>query len=41
MQRAIDYAIKVRVRPDRMGVMKDVKHSMNPFDELAVEEAVK
>ncbi|WAR05431.1 ETFB-like protein, partial [Mya arenaria] len=33
---------KVRVKPDKMGVVTDgVKHSMNPFDEIAVEEAVR
>jgi electron transfer flavoprotein beta subunit len=30
-----------RVRPDKLGVVTEgVKHSMNPFDEIAVEEAV-
>ena len=30
-----------RVRPDKLGVVTDgVKHSMNPFDEIAVEEAL-
>jgi len=41
-KRVIDYAVKIRVRPDAMGVVTDgVKHSMNPFDEIAVEEAVR
>lgn len=41
-KRVIDYAVKVRVRPDKKGVVTDgVKHSMNPFDEIAVEEAVR
>lgn len=41
-KRVIDYAVKVRVRPDKMGVLTEgVKHSMNPFDEIAVEEAVR
>lgn len=41
-KRVIDYAVKVRVRPDKMGVVKqNVKHSLNPFDEIAVEEAVR
>jgi len=32
----------VRVKPDKTGVVTDgVKHSMNPFDEIAVEEAVR
>ena len=60
-KRVIDYAVKIRVRPDNLGVRKPfksesgsssiyfqidqvvtegVKHSMNPFDEIAVEEAV-
>ena len=34
--------MQVRVKPDKMGVVTDgVKHSMNPFDEIAVEEAVR
>lgn len=42
VKRVIDYAVKVRVKPDKSGVVKDnVKHSMNPFDEIAVEEAVR
>lgn len=33
---------QVRVRPDKMGVLTEgVKHSMNPFDEIAIEEAVR
>jgi len=41
-KRVIDYAVRVRVRPDKLGVVTDgVKHSMNPFDEIAVEEAVR
>jgi len=41
-KRVIDYAVKIRVRPDALGVVTDgVKHSMNPFDEIAVEEAVR
>ncbi|XP_042629166.1 electron transfer flavoprotein subunit beta-like [Cyprinus carpio] len=42
VKRVIDYAVKIRVKPDRTGVVTDgVKHSMNPFCEIAVEEAVK
>ncbi|XP_048882791.1 electron transfer flavoprotein subunit beta [Brienomyrus brachyistius] len=42
VKRVIDYAVKVRVKPDNTGVVTDgVKHSMNPFCEIAVEEAVK
>lgn len=34
--------MKIRVKPDRTGVVTDgVKHSMNPFCEIAVEEAVR
>lgn len=40
-KRVIDYAVKIRVKPDHTGVVTDgVKHSMNPFDEIAVEEAI-
>ncbi|CAB4061472.1 fixA [Lepeophtheirus salmonis] len=42
VKRVIDYAVKIRIRPDGKGVVTDgVKHSMNPFDEIAVEEAVR
>lgn len=41
VKRCLDYAIKVRVNPDKTGVMLNEKHSMNPFDEIAVEEALK
>uniref|UniRef100_U5EYT1 Electron transfer flavoprotein subunit beta n=1 Tax=Corethrella appendiculata TaxID=1370023 RepID=U5EYT1_9DIPT len=42
VKRVIDYAVKIRVKPDKTGVVTDgIKHSMNPFDEIAVEEAVK
>jgi len=41
-KRVIDFAVKVRVKPDRTGVVTEgVKHSMNPFDEIAVEEAMR
>ncbi|EEC15985.1 electron transfer flavoprotein subunit beta [Ixodes scapularis] len=41
-KRVIDYAVKIRVKPDKTGVVTDgVKHSLNPFDEIAVEEAVR
>lgn len=41
-KRVIDYAVKIRVKPDKSGVVTDgVKHSMNPFDEIAVEEAIR
>ena len=42
VKRVIDYNVKIRVKADRTGVEKEnVKMSMNPFDEIAVEEAVK
>jgi electron transfer flavoprotein alpha/beta subunit len=42
VKRVIDYSVKVRVKPDFSGVVKqNIKHSMNPFDEIAMEEAVK
>lgn len=42
VKRVIDYAVKIRVKPDKKGVITDgVKHAMNPFDEIAVEEAVR
>jgi electron transfer flavoprotein beta subunit len=42
VKRVIDYNVKVRVKPDGSGVdMANVKMSMNPFDEIAVEEAVR
>ena len=41
-KRAIDYAVKIRVKPDGSGVeTSGVKHSMNPFDEIAVEAALR
>src|SRR6476659_1507144 len=42
IKRVVDYNVKVRVRPDGSGVdTANVKMSMNPFDEIAVEEAVR
>ncbi len=42
VKRVIDYNVKVRVKPDQSGVdLANVKMSMNPFDEIAVEEAVR
>ena len=41
VKRCLDYAIKVRVNPTQTGVMLNEKMSMNPFDEIAVEEALK
>ncbi|EST06455.1 Electron transfer flavoprotein, alpha/beta-subunit, N-terminal [Kalmanozyma brasiliensis GHG001] len=41
VKRTIDYAVKIRVASDGKGVDQNVKFSMNPFDEIAVEEAVR
>ncbi|HEX7952277.1 MAG TPA: electron transfer flavoprotein subunit beta/FixA family protein, partial [Burkholderiales bacterium] len=42
VKRVVDYNVKVRVRPDGSGVeTANVKMSMNPFDEIAVEEAMR
>jgi electron transfer flavoprotein beta subunit len=41
-KRVVDYNVKVRVKPDGSGVdTSNIKMSMNPFDEIAVEEAVR
>ncbi|KAI5989013.1 hypothetical protein EDD15DRAFT_1329227 [Pisolithus albus] len=41
VKRAVDFAVKIRVNPEQTGIDLNVKHSMNPFDEIAVEEAVR
>merc|ERR1711907_548927 len=42
VKRVIDYAVKIRVKPDKMGVeTANVKMSMNPFCEIAMEQAVR
>jgi len=42
LKRVIDYNVRVRVRPDGSGVVTDgVKLSANPFDEIALEEAIR
>ena len=42
VKRVIDYNVKIRVKSDKTGVeTANVKMSMNPFDEIAVEEAVR
>ncbi|MDR6382553.1 electron transfer flavoprotein subunit beta/FixA family protein [Paraburkholderia caribensis] len=42
VKRVVDYNVKVRVKSDNTGVdVANVKMSMNPFDEIAVEEAVR
>ncbi|MFT8716178.1 electron transfer flavoprotein subunit beta/FixA family protein [Gluconobacter potus] len=42
VKRVVDYNVRIRVRPDGSGVdLANVKMSMNPFDEIAVEEAIR
>jgi electron transfer flavoprotein beta subunit len=42
VKRVVDYNVKIRVKSDKSGVeTTNVKFSMNPFDEIAVEEAVR
>jgi len=42
VKRVVDYNVKIRVKADQSGVeLANVKMSMNPFDEIAIEEAVK
>jgi electron transfer flavoprotein beta subunit len=42
VKRVVDYNVKVRVKPDGSGIdLANVKMSMNPFDEIAVEEALR
>lgn len=42
VKRVVDYNIKIRVKPDSSGVdLSHVKMSMNPFDEIAIEEAIR
>lgn len=42
VKRVVDYAVKIRVKSDGSGVeLQNIKMSMNPFDEIAVEEAVR
>lgn len=42
VKRVVDYNVRIQVRPDGSGVMLDgVKMSMNPFDEIALEEAIR
>ena len=42
IKRVVDYNVKIRVKADKSGVeLANVKMSMNPFDEIAVEEAVR
>jgi electron transfer flavoprotein beta subunit len=42
VKRVVDFTVKVRVKPDGSGVdLENIKMSMNPFDEIAVEEALR
>ena len=42
VKRVVDYNVKIRVKPDGTGVdLANVKMSMNPFDEISVEEAIR
>ncbi|MBA2126300.1 electron transfer flavoprotein subunit beta [Hyphomicrobium methylovorum] len=42
VKRVVDYNVKIRVKPDGTGIdLANVKMSMNPFDEIAIEEAVR
>ena len=42
VKRVVDFNVKVRVKPDGSGVeLSNVKMAMNPFDEIAVEEALR
>ena len=42
VKRVVDYNVKIRVKADKTGVeTANVKMSMNPFDEIAVEEALR
>ena len=42
VKRVIDYNVKVRVKSDGSGIdLSNIKMSMNPFDEIALEEAIR
>ena len=42
VKRVVDYNVRVRVKPDNTGVVTEgVKMSINPFDEIALEEALR
>ncbi|MGN8157046.1 electron transfer flavoprotein subunit beta/FixA family protein [Salinisphaera sp. SWV1] len=42
VKRAIDYNVRIQIKSDGSGVVTDgVKHSMNPFDEIALEQAIR
>ena len=42
VKRVVDYNVKIRIKADQSGVeTQNVKMSMNPFDEIGVEEAIR
>lgn len=42
IKRVVDFNVKIRVKADQTGVdLANVKMSMNPFDEIGVEEAIR
>ena len=42
VKRVVDYNVKVRVKADQSGVeLANIKMSMNPFDEISIEEAIR
>lgn len=42
IKRVVDYHVRVRIKPDGSGIVTDgVKHGINPFDEIALEEALR
>ena len=42
LKRVVDYNVRIRVKPDKSGVVTEgVKMSINPFDEIALEEALR
>src|SRR4029078_3372718 len=42
IKRVVDYTVQIRIKPDESGIeTANVKMSMNPFDEIAVEAAVR
>jgi electron transfer flavoprotein beta subunit len=42
VKRVVDFNVKIRVKPDGSGVeLANIKMSMNPFDEIAIEEAIR
>ncbi|MGH8456000.1 MAG: electron transfer flavoprotein subunit beta/FixA family protein [Stenotrophobium sp.] len=42
VKRVVDFNVRIQIKSDRSGVVTDgIKHSMNPFDEIAMEEAVR